>query len=68
MKSVVMSAQDFGPDVGALFNRRGVQVKVVDAKSRPGGLISSQRIHHGLVETAENGLLADTGVQEHFAN
>ena len=40
-----------------LLTKAGREVRVVERKSRPGGLISTIRTEHGLVETAANGIL-----------
>lgn len=69
MKPITIVGAGFsGLSLAYYLNREGVPVRIVEKSARAGGLISSRRETHGLVETAANALLADQNVEDLFAD
>lgn len=64
MKPITVVGAGFSGLVTAyLLTKAGREVRVVEKKSRAGGLIRTIRTEHGLVETAANGILNSARVE-----
>ena len=50
------------------LTKAGARVEIIDASSRPGGLIATSHLPQGIVESAANALLWTSDVQELFAD
>ncbi len=58
MKKITVVGGGFsGMTIAHELAKRGFQVDLYEKSSRLGGLIHTQRTHHGIVETAANGLI-----------
>ena len=59
----VVGAGFSGLTTAYFLAKHGSQVRLIEDRNRPGGLIHTIRTDHGLVETAANGLLASARIE-----
>jgi oxygen-dependent protoporphyrinogen oxidase len=59
----VVGAGFSGLTTAYFLTKNGFKVRVFEKSDRPGGLISTIRTEHGLIETAANGLLSSARVE-----
>ncbi len=67
-KVTVVGAGFAGLSLAHELLKRGIAVEVLEKSDRVGGLIRTDQVEHGLVESAANALLADRNVESLFAD
>ena len=67
MKKISIIGAGFsGLTLALRLAQQGFQVEIYDKNSRPGGLISTEKTEHGLVESAANSVIATQRMQNLF--
>lgn len=64
MKISIIGAGFSGLTLAYFLNKKGLDVEVLEAKSRPGGLIHTHHTLHGMVETAATSILLTPKLEE----
>lgn len=68
MKVSVVGAGFTGLTLAHYLQKHGLDVVIYEKNEDPGGLINTQRMMHGMVESAANALLADKNVEDLFVD